>query len=207
VSGRVEGKVAIVTGGASGIGAATVRRLAAEGARVVVADVNRELGEAVAKEAGGAAAFAQHDVSDEASWMRLVSDTETRHGKLDVLVNNAGIVLMANVEETTLEQWRRVHAVNSEGVFLGCKHAIPALLASGGGSIVNVSSAAALVGMPAVAAYGASKGAVRSLTKAVAVHCLQRGYPIRCNSIHPGGMVTPMAQGLAEMAAAAPPIA
>jgi len=192
MAGRVEGKVAIVTGGASGIGAATVRRFVEEGARVVVADVNHELGEAVAKEAGGAAVFARHDVTDEASWVRLITDTESRHGRLDVLVNNAGIVLVANVEQTTLEQWRRVQAVNAEGVFLGCKHAIPAMRRAGGGSIVNVSSLAGLRGTPIYAAYSASKGAVRALTKTVALHCRDRGEPIRCNSIHPGGVETPL---------------
>jgi 3(or 17)beta-hydroxysteroid dehydrogenase len=192
MAGRVEGKVAIVTGGASGIGAATVRLLAAEGAAVVAADVDRERGEALVKELGGRAAFAAHDVRDEASWVRLVSDIETRQGRLDVLVNNAGIVLVANVEETTLEQWRRVHAVNAEGVFLGCKHAIPAMRRAGGGSIVNVSSLAGLRGAPIYAAYSASKGAVRALTKTVALYCRQRGDAIRCNSIHPGGVETPM---------------
>jgi 3(or 17)beta-hydroxysteroid dehydrogenase len=192
MAGRVEGKVAIVTGGASGIGAATARLLAAEGAAVVVADVDRVRGEALVKEIGGGAVFAAHDVRDEASWARLCADTEARFRKLDVLVNNAGIVLVANVEETTLEQWRRIHEVNAEGVFLGCKHAIPAMRRAGGGSIVNVSSLAALRGTPIYAAYSASKGAVRALTKTVALHCRQRGEAIRCNSIHPGGVETPL---------------
>ena len=112
--------------------------------------------------------------------------------------------MLATIEETTLEQWRAVQAVNSDGVFLGCKHAIPALLRSGGGSIVNLSSTAGLVGTPA---YAASKGAVRSLTKTVAVHCAQRGYAIRCNSIHPGGIDTPMTQALGALAATAAPMA
>jgi 3(or 17)beta-hydroxysteroid dehydrogenase len=190
--GRVSGKVAIVTGGASGIGAATVKLLASEGAAVVAADVNRELGEALVKEIGERAVFARHDVSDEASWQRLIRDTEQRFGKLDVLVNNAGIIAVANVEETTLETWRRIQAVNSDGVFLGCKHAIPAMRRAGGGSIVNVSSLAALRGTPIYAAYSASKGAVRSLTKTVALHCRQQGDAIRCNSVHPGGVETPL---------------
>ena len=114
-------------------------------------------------------------------------------------MNNAGIVVLATIEETTLAQWRAVQAVNSDGVFLGCKHALPALAQSGGGSIVNLSSAAALVGTPAFAAYSASKGAVRSLTKTVAVHCALRGWAIRCNSIHPGGIDTPMLQSLGAL--------
>jgi 3(or 17)beta-hydroxysteroid dehydrogenase len=192
MAGRVQGKVAIVTGGSSGIGAATVKALAAEGAAVVAADLDRERGEALVKELGGAACFAHHDVCDEAGWIRLIADTEARFGKLDALVNNAGIIVVADVEETTVEQWRRIHAVNAEGVFLGCKHAIPALRRAGGGSIVNVSSLAALRGTPVYAAYSSSKGAVRSLTKTVALHCRQRGDAIRCNSIHPGGVETPL---------------
>ena len=192
MAGRVEGKVAIVTGGASGIGEATVRMLAAEGAAVVVADVDRERGEALAKELGGKVVFAPLDVRDEEAWVRLIADTERRFGKLDVLVNNAGIIAVATIEDTTLEQWRRIHAVNAEGVFLGCKHAIPAMRRAGGGSIVNVSSLAALRGTPIYAAYSSSKGAVRSLTKTVSLHCRQRNEPIRCNSIHPGGVATPL---------------
>jgi 3(or 17)beta-hydroxysteroid dehydrogenase len=129
-------------------------------------------------------------VRDEEAWARLISDTESRFGKLDVLVNNAGIIVVATIEDTTLEQWRRTHAVNAEGVFLGCKHAIPAMRRAGGGSIINVSSLAALRGTPIYAAYSASKGAVRSLTKTVSLHCRMRGEPIRCNSIHPGGVET-----------------
>ena len=190
MAGRVEGKVAIVTGGASGIGAATVRMLVAEGAAVVVADMDRERGETLAKELGGRAHFALHDVRDEDAWVRLVADTESRFGSLDVLVNNAGVIVVATIEDTTLEQWRRIHAVNAEGVFLGCKHAIPAMRRAGRGSIVNVSSLAALRGTPIYAAYSASKGAVLSLTKTVSLHCRMRGEAIRCNSIHPGGVET-----------------
>jgi 3(or 17)beta-hydroxysteroid dehydrogenase len=196
MAGRVEGKVAIVTGGASGIGAETARRLAALGAQVTLTDVNEAGGVAVAKEIGGAAAFIDHDVSDEDQWRRVLEDVRRRHGRLDVLVNNAGIVVAATIEDTTLEQWRLIHAVNAEGVFLGCKHAIPAMRASGGGSIVNISSLASLRGTPIYAAYSASKGAVRSLTKTVAVHCREKGDAIRCNSIHPGGVSTPMVHGL-----------
>ena len=190
--GRLRGKVAIVTGGASGIGAETARQLAAEGARVTLTDVNAEDGEAVAKQIGGEAAFLPHDVSDEGQWRRVIDDVQRRCGALHVLVNNAGIILQATIEETTLEQWRRIQRVNADGVFLGCRHAIPAMRASGGGSIVNLSSLAALRGAPIYAAYSASKGAVASLTKTVAVHCRELGDPIRCNSIHPGGVNTPM---------------
>ena len=196
MAGRVQGKVAIVTGGASGIGAETARTLAREGALVTLTDVNEADGKSVAEEIGGSAVFLAHDVSDEDQWRAVILDVQRRHGGLHVLVNNAGIVLAANVEDTTLSQWRRIHAVNAEGVFLGCKHAIPAMRASGGGSIVNISSLAGLRGTPVYAAYSASKGAVRSLTKTVAVHCRDKGDAIRCNSIHPGGVSTPMVHGL-----------
>ncbi len=196
MAGRVQGKVAIVTGGASGIGAETARTLAREGALVTLTDVNEADGKSVAEEIGGSAVFLAHDVSDEDQWRAVILDVQRRHGGLHVLVNNAGIVLAANVEDTTLAQWRRIHAVNAEGVFLGCKHAIPAMRASGGGSIVNISSLAGLRGTPIYAAYSASKGAVRSLTKTVAVHCRDKGDAIRCNSIHPGGVSTPMVHGL-----------
>lgn len=196
MAGRVEGKVAIVTGGASGIGAETARTLAREGAKVALTDRNEADGKAVAAEIGGSAVFLPHDVTDEEQWQRVVGEVSRRHGGLHVLVNNAGIVLARTVEDTTLEEWRRIHAVNAEGVFLGCKHALPAMRASGGGSIVNVSSLAGLRGTPIYAAYSASKGAVRALTKSVAVHCRERGDPIRCNSIHPGGVSTPMVHGL-----------
>jgi len=198
VTGRVEGKVAIVTGAASGIGAASARRLVAEGARVLLSDVNGKGLAKLAAELGERAEARVHDVADEAGWRELVAHVLAREGRLDVLVNNAGIVVRANVEETTLEQWRRIQSVNAEGVFLGCKHALPAMRGSGGGSIINVSSLAALRGTPIYAAYSASKGAVAALTKTVAMHCLERGDPIRCNSIHPGGVNTPMVHAVVK---------
>ena len=135
-------------------------------------------------------------VTDEAAWQGLIADAVQRFGRLDVLVNNAGIVIPGTVESTSLEDWRKIQAVNSEGVFLGCKHAIPAMAKSGGGSIVNISSVAALVGTPPFAAYAASKGAVRSLTQTVAVHCAQQKNGVRCSSVHPGGIDTPMVRNL-----------
>jgi 3(or 17)beta-hydroxysteroid dehydrogenase len=197
-AGRVAGKVAIVTGGASGIGAESARRLAAEGARVTLTDVDEAGGRRVAQEIGASAEFLLHDVRVEAHWQQVIAAVVGRHRRLDVLLNNAGIALAATVEETSVEQWERVQAVNALGVFLGCKHAIPAMRASGGGSIVNVSSLAGLRGTPIYAAYSASKGAVRALTKTVAAHCLERGDAIRCNSIHPGGVSTPMVHRLVK---------
>jgi 3(or 17)beta-hydroxysteroid dehydrogenase len=203
--GRVDGKVALVTGGASGLGKATVKVLAREGARVVIADVNEAGAKQLAGELGGAALALRLDVTSEADWQRAIAETVRAFGGLHVLVNNAGIVVVRSIEDTTVEELRRVLAVNVEGVFLGCKHALPAMRASGGGSIINLSSAAGLVGTPPFAAYSASKGAVRLLTKTVAAHCLALGYPIRCNSIHPGGMDTPMVQGLGGAVAGAGP--
>jgi 3(or 17)beta-hydroxysteroid dehydrogenase len=195
---RVGGKVAIVTGGASGLGRATAERLVREGARVVISDVNETLGKEAAAALGASARFLPHDVRDEQSWRTVMAETQRAFGALHVLVNNAGIVVVRSIEDTTVEELRRVLAVNLEGVFLGCKHAIPAMRAAGSGSIVNLSSTAGLVGTPPFAAYSASKGGVRLLTKTVAAHCLQLGYPIRCNSVHPGGMDTPMVENLPQ---------
>jgi 3(or 17)beta-hydroxysteroid dehydrogenase len=190
--GRVEGKVALVTGAASGMGRADARLLAAEGARVVVADMNEADGKAVADGIGERAVFMRLDVTDEDNWKSVIAATIERFGRLDILVNNAGIIALGNIVETTLESWRLVNAVNSDGVFLGCKHAIPAMAKSGGGSIINMSSVAAIHGQSFVAAYTASKGAVRALTKNIAMYCKEQKNHIRCNSIHPDGVKTPM---------------
>ncbi len=195
--GRVKGKVAIVTGGASGLGAATAALLAREGASVTITDVDKVAGDALATRLG--LNFVRHDVTDETGWATLIARTVKDCGRLDVLVNNAGIGTAAggtDPESTSLVDWNRVLAVNAGGVFLGCKHAIPALRQSGGGSIINLSSIAALVATPFITAYGASKAAVRQLTMSVAAHCAERGYRIRCNSVHPGQIRTPMLEGL-----------
>jgi len=190
--GRVAGKVAIVTGGASGMGRADAVLLAAEGAKVVVADLNEADGQAVAEAIGDSAIFLRLDVTDEEGWKSVIATTLETFGRLDILVNNAGLMILGNIVETDLESWRKVNAVNSDGVFLGCKHAIPAMAESGGGSIINMSSVAAIHGQSFVAAYTASKGAVRSLTKNVAMFCKEQKNGIRCNSIHPDGVKTPM---------------
>jgi 3(or 17)beta-hydroxysteroid dehydrogenase len=184
--------VVIVTGAASGMGRADAELLAREGARVVVADLNEADGREVAESIGSDAMFLRLDVTDEANWAAVIATTVEKFGRLDVLVNNAGMMALGNVVETDLQSWRQVNAVNSDGVFLGCKHAIPAMAASGGGSIVNMSSVAALSGQSFVAAYSASKGAVRALTKSVAMYCKEQGNGIRCNSVHPDGVKTPM---------------
>ena len=194
--GRVGGKIAIVTGAASGIGRACARRLAGEGATVVLADRDAAGGAAAAGELGAPHVFRALDVTDPAAWARVVDETVQASGRLDVLVNAAGVGVMHDIERTTLEEWRFVHAVNGEGTFLGCQAAVRAMKATGGGSIINVSSVAGLVADPDMAAYCASKGAVRLLTKSVALHAARAGYGIRCNSVHPAFIDTPMVDAL-----------
>ncbi len=195
MTGRVAGKVVIVTGGGSGIGRATSTVLAGEGATVVVTDINRNGGLETVQRLGGQARFIEQDTSKEEDWQRVIAHVMDKHGKLDGLVNNAGIIgkYPSGFESETLEGWRRMSSINIEGVFLGCKHAVPAMRTGGGGSIVNLSSLAALVGTPELASYGAAKGAVRQFTKTVAIDCARKRYRIRCNSIHPGVIDTPMA--------------
>jgi len=192
---RLEGKVALVTGGGSGLGAAAVRRMHAEGAFVWITDRIVEGGEALAKELGERAVFRQLDVTKEAAWIEAIAAIEAAHGKLDILVNNAGVGVVADIESTTIEQWRFVHAVNVEGTFFGCKHGIR-LMKKTGGSIINVSSVAGMAGDPNLTAYCSSKGAVRTLTKSVALHCARKKYGIRVNSIHPAFIDTPMVDAI-----------
>ncbi|MFN3574194.1 glucose 1-dehydrogenase [Phenylobacterium sp.] len=192
MTGRVEGKVALVTGGASGIGRACAERLAAEGAKVVVTDVQDEKGEAVAG-ALPEGLYLRHDVTDEDAWAKVVAATADRFGRLDILVNNAGIGLGGSVLEMSLADFRRQMAVNVEGVFLGVKHGLPLMRKSGdGGSIINMSSVAGLKGAASLAGYCASKGAVRLFTKAVALECAQAQDKVRVNSVHPGIIETPI---------------
>jgi len=190
--GRVAGKVAIVTGAASGMGKSDAVLLAREGARVVVADLNETGGQAVADAIGDAAIFMRLDVTDEDNWRSVIAATVERFGRLDILVNNAGMIALGTIVDTDLAAWRMINAVNSDGVFLGCKHAIPAMAETGGGSIINMSSVAAIQGQSFVAAYTASKGAVRALTKNIAMFCKEQKNGIRCNSVHPDGVKTPM---------------
>ena len=192
---RLEGKIALITGGGSGLGAAAARRMHAEGAFVWITDRFEDGGQALAKELGERAVFRQLDVTLEAAWIEVIETIEAAHGKLDILLNNAGVGVVADIETTTLEQWRFVHSVNVEGTFLGCKHGIR-LMKKTGGSIINVSSVAAMSGDPNLAAYCSSKGAVRTLTKSVAMHCARKQYGIRVNSIHPAFIATPMVDGI-----------
>ena len=198
---RVKGKVAIVTGAARGLGKAQALLLAKEGAKVVATDINETLGKRLPEEVkreGGEAIFIKHDVSNEQGWREVIEKTLSEYGKLDILVNNAGVLLHHTIEDLSLEDWRSVLNVNLEGVFLGTKYAIGAMKKSGGGSIVNISSIAGLVGMPDTSSYVASKGAVRLFTKSAALECskLKLDYNIRVNSIHPGFIYTEMVDGV-----------
>ncbi len=196
--GRVEGKIALVSGGASGLGLASARRLAQEGATVVLADIDADRGEAAAAEIPRAS-FAALDVTDENAWRDLVDEIVAEHGRLDVLFNCAGVVSLASIEDTTEDIWRLVHGVGTDGTFYGCKHGLAAMKAAGSGSIINMCSTASIQGMPGVFAYAASKSAIRGMTKSIAVLCAQGGYGVRCNSVHPGNMDTPMLRGVQDI--------
>ena len=193
---RVDGTVALVTGGASGLGYACAEMLAREGARVAISDIDEPGGAAAAKRIGGGTVFVPHDVTDEASWIATLAAVRAAFGSLNILVNSAGIALNANVEETTLEDWRRIHAVDLDGVFLGCKHAIGLIAESHAGSIVNISSVSGIVAGHNLAAYNSAKAGVRLLSKSVALHCARARNGIRCNSVHPAFIDTPMLDGL-----------
>lgn len=192
--GRLDGKVAIITGAAKGLGEADARMFAREGATVILTDMDKDNGARVATEIGDKAEFQMQDVRDESAWEDLIADVVSRHGKLDILVNNAGVVEPGTIETQTAEEWRFVMAVSADGTFFGCKYAVPAMKVSGGGSIINMASIASIQGEPVVAAYAAAKGAVESLSRSVAVHCANNGYNIRCNSVHPAGILTPMVE-------------
>ena len=194
--GRLEGKTALVTGAASGIGLQTSIRLAEEGTRVMMTDINIEEGLQQAEKLGANATFLKLDITEEEEWISVLDETVKRFGRLDILVNSAGMVLIAEVEQITLEDWRKVHAVNLDGTFLGCKHGVRVMKEFGAGSIINLSSVSGMIGGFNLAAYNSSKGAVRMLTKSVALHCARAGYGIRCNSIHPTFIETPMLESM-----------
>ncbi|MEK9982885.1 MAG: glucose 1-dehydrogenase [bacterium] len=194
--GRLEGKTALVTGAASGIGLQTSIRLAEEGARVMMTDINLEKVRQQAEKIGANATFLKLDITEEEEWISVLDETVKRFDRLDILVNSAGMVLIADVEQITLEDWRKVHAVNLDGTFLGCKHGVRVMKEFGAGSIINLSSVSGMIGGFNLAAYNSSKGAVRMLTKSVALHCARAGYGIRCNSIHPTFIETPMLESM-----------
>ncbi|KQN36576.1 short-chain dehydrogenase [Sphingomonas sp. Leaf407] len=189
---RLTDKLCIVTGGARGIGRAIVERFHGEGARVVLTDIDAAAGQAVAEAIG--VRFVALDVREEGDWARLAEAVPVA----DVVVNNAGVtgfeqgMVPHDPEHASLADWRAVHAVNLDGTFLGCRYAIGAMKAAGAGSIVNISSRSGLVGIPGAAAYASSKAAVRNHSKSVALYCAQQGWRIRCNSVHPAAILTPM---------------
>lgn len=193
---KLQNKSALVTGAARGIGEAIARCFALEGAAVIVADIDIENGQRVAREIGGS--FFKLDVGSEADWHRFAAT----HSSIDIVVNNAGITGFEDSpgphdpEHASLAEWHRVHAVNLDGCFLGCRYAIGAMKAKGKGAIINMSSRSGLVGIPAAAAYASSKAAIRNHSKSVALYCAQQGWNIRCNSIHPAAILTPMWEAL-----------
>ena len=196
MAGRLENKVAIITGAAMGLGAADAKLFASEGAKVVLTDVAEDEGKKLAEEIG--ATFMQQDVTDEERWKEVISETVKLHGRLDVLVNNAGIVEVGDPENQTTEEYRFTMAVHMDSTFFGCKYSIPVMAETGGGSIVNMCSIASVQGESYVAAYCAAKGAIEAYTRAVAVHCGVKKNGVRCNSIHPSGIITPMVESVPE---------
>jgi NAD(P)-dependent dehydrogenase (short-subunit alcohol dehydrogenase family) len=201
VSARVRGKTALVTGAAQGIGRAAAVALAREGARVLLTDLNGEGASAAARaidaELGVGTAFAvRHDVTSEADWKAAIAYAGEALGGLSVLVNNAGMAQLGSVEDLSLEEWRRSMSVNADSVFLGCKYALPLMRENQPGSVINLSSIAGLIASPNFAAYNASKAAVWLLTKSVALHCARNSWDIRCNSVHPTSIRTPILDSL-----------
>ncbi len=196
-NGRVAGKVALVTGAGSGLGRCFSQMLAAEGAKVVMTDIDGDSVRAAAAEVGDAALALDQDVTDEGRWQEVVAEAVSHFGGLHVLVNNAGIGPFGSIEETDFATWRRVHDIDLDSVFLGCKHALAPMTESCreqaiGGSIVNISSIAGIIAAGNMVAYNSAKAAVRHLSKSVALHCARQGYPIRCNSVHPAFVDTPI---------------
>lgn len=195
---RLKDKRALVTGAAQGIGLAIARRFAEQGARVILSDINDGLGEEVSRTLGEGACYRHLDVSREADWQQLAAELAGEDGGLDIVVNNAGITGFLespgphDPEHLDMDSWHTVHATNMDGVALGCKYAIQLCKHSAAASIINISSRSGVVGIPGAAAYASSKAAVRNHSKSVALYCAEQGYPIRCNSIHPAAIMTPM---------------
>lgn len=200
MAGRVEGKVALVTGGAMGLGKADCERLAEEGAKVVVTDIDEAKAKEVAEAVGGMAFH--HDVRDEARWKEVFAEVESEHGGLDILVNNAGNVIFETIADCSLDHFRLHLDIHVVGTFLGCKYGIPLMKnrSGGGASIINMASTASLMGYGNIPAYTAAKGAIRSMTKSIAMYCQDEGFGIRCNALAPGGIETPMVMGVSGRA-------
>ncbi len=199
--GRVAGKVALITGGASGLGAEMARTLTREGAKVAITDVQEELGRKVAAEIPGAI-FIKHDVRSEADWQAALAETVKAFGKLDVLVNNAGIVRFGTVEDMSYADYKLQVEIMLDGTFLGCKYGLPHITKGGGGVIINTASIGGIKGISSIPAYAGAKAGIMGMTRSVAVHCQEQGYGVRVNAIAPGGIETPMtAQAVAQLPA------
>ncbi|MEH6638633.1 MAG: glucose 1-dehydrogenase [Porticoccaceae bacterium] len=195
--GRVQDKVCLITGAALGMGREHALLLAEHGARLILTDLNVEAGEATAKDindAGGDAIFIKHDASSEQDWQQVIKTGVEHFGKIDVLVNNAGVLTLKSIQDTTTEDWDFVQSINTRGVFYGVKYVLPAMQKAGGGSIINISSIYGIVGAPSASAYQASKGAVRLLSKSAAVEYAE--YNVRVNSVHPGVIATNMTKDI-----------
>ncbi len=194
---RVENKIALITGGSQGIGAQTARLLVREGAIVIITDILDDLGKQLASELGHNAFYYHLDASSEQNWQQVIGEIKNKHTKLDILFNNAGIIGLdpkfgpQDPEYASLDSWRHIHTINLESVFLGCQYGIR-LMKTDGGSIINMSSRSGMVGVPSTAAYASSKAAIRNHSKTVALYCAQKNYRIRCNSIHPAAILTPL---------------
>lgn len=191
---RVQGKIALVTGAASGIGAGIARLLLEEGARVLLTDINHAAGQALADELGPNAAYASLDVADESAWQAAIAAVEKRWGPLQIMVHSAGVSFAAHIENATLDDWSKHMLVHAQGAFLGCKYAVASMKKAGAGSIVNISTVESIRPGPLFVCYGAAKAAQDAVTKTVALHCGEQGYNIRCNSVHPAATRTPNLQ-------------
>jgi len=197
---KFSGKVALVTGGAQGIGAGICKMFADQGAIVIVSDINLEAAEKLAAEIGTNAYPERLDVCDESQWQSVIGKIENNHGHLDILVQSAGISRPASIEDADLNEWREHMIVHGEGAFLGCKYAVASMKKTGGGSIVNISSVESIRPGPVFTCYGAAKAAQDAITKTVALHCGEMGYNIRCNSVHPAATYTPLLEQYLESA-------
>lgn len=195
---RLQNKVALITGGSKGLGEANARLFVREGATVIITDIDEKNGQNLTKELGAPAQFYKQDVRDEERWETLIAKIVKDHGKLDILVNNAGVVEPGTIENQTTKDFRFVMDVSVEGTFFGSKYAIAAMKETGGGSIINMASIASIQGAPNVLAYSAAKGAVESMTRTIAAHCAVNKLGIRCNSIHPSAIMTPMVMGIRQ---------
>lgn len=193
---RLDGKIAIITGASKGLGEANSRLFIKEGAKLIMTDIDTQTGEALAKELGDKAEFIYQDVRDEQGWKTLIDDVVARYGGLDVLVNNAGVVKPGSIESQTMDEYDFIMDVSARATFIGCKYAIPAMTASGGGSIINMASIASIQGISRVAAYAAAKGAVQALTINIAGYCGENQLDIRCNCLNPSSIDTPMVQNI-----------